>query len=97
MTDRDARHPTGPLPRNADGSLRLELSAPLTVAQRRAHISVNLAFWDGALRELQDECEHTFATREPHASTGHYDPSCDTWWYDFDCEDCGKRWRESQP
>lgn len=67
-----------------------------TVADKRAAIMgrINNAQLD--LRELQAECEHTFVTRKACANTGNYDPSADSYWWEYKCPCCGCFWTEDQ-
>ena len=45
---------------------------------------------------LQLNCEHPFASREPKADTGNWCKDDDKYWYDCKCPDCGKVWQEDQ-
>lgn len=51
-----------------------------------------------AIQEIQAACpnpaEHL--TVKYGADTGNYDPSCDSYWGDYDCHYCGKSWRGEQ-
>lgn len=48
------------------------------------------------LRTLQAACPHTQVTKVAKSNTGNYDPSVDSYWYEFSCPDCGKWWTEDQ-
>lgn len=48
------------------------------------------------LAKLQDLCVHSNVTKKYDSNTGNYDPSADSYWIDFFCPDCRKRWREDQ-
>jgi len=48
------------------------------------------------LSQLQESCPHKNADYVPRGSSGNYDPSNDSYWYDITCLDCGKRWVEDQ-
>lgn len=45
------------------------------------------------IAEQQEKCPHDNAVKTYGGATGHYDPSCDKHWCDFECPDCQKRWR----
>ena len=44
------------------------------------------------LDQLQATCQHPSATKKHRSNTGNYDPSTDSYWTDFACPDCEKRW-----
>lgn len=48
--------------------------------------------------EIQDWCSHPKAalTSVNKSDTGNYDPSCDSFWTEFHCGLCEKRWTEDQ-
>lgn len=48
------------------------------------------------IAEIQAGCKHEAATKKAGANTGNYDPSCNSYWYDYTCPECQKRWREDQ-
>jgi predicted RNA-binding Zn-ribbon protein involved in translation (DUF1610 family) len=48
------------------------------------------------LAALQAICTHTNVEKEYKSNTGNYDPTADSYWIDFRCPDCGKRWIEDQ-
>lgn len=50
----------------------------------------------GQIENIQTECTHPNVKKEYKASTGHYDPSCDKYWIEWDCPDCEKRWNTGQ-
>lgn len=51
-----------------------------------------------AITEIQDNCphptEHLYV--KYGANTGNYDPMDDSYWADYQCHSCGKRWRGNQ-
>jgi hypothetical protein len=49
-----------------------------------------------ALENLQNECPHIDKLQEYKSNTGNYDPSCDLYWIEYRCPDCGKFWKEYQ-
>lgn len=48
------------------------------------------------LKRLQDECTHPNVEKEYKADTGNWDRGDDSYWINFDCPDCRKRWMEDQ-
>ena len=48
------------------------------------------------LHSHQEQCKHLKATKKYCSNTGNYDPSQDSYWIDFYCETCLKRWSEKQ-
>lgn len=45
---------------------------------------------------LQDECTHPNIDKQYKGSTGNWSKSDDSFWIEFKCLDCGKRWTENQ-
>ena len=45
---------------------------------------------------LRDSCTHPGAVGVHKANTGNYDPSCDSYWTEFKCPECGKFWQVNQ-
>lgn len=48
------------------------------------------------LIKLQSLCNHPNVKKEYKSNTGNYDPSADSYWIEFRCPDCRKRWIEEQ-
>jgi hypothetical protein len=48
------------------------------------------------MNQLQEICPHVNATHINKANTGNYHPSCDSYWIDHRCPDCGKIWQTDQ-
>lgn len=48
------------------------------------------------LVELQDECTHPNVEKQYKADTGNWDRGDDSYWINFTCHDCRKRWMEDQ-
>lgn len=48
------------------------------------------------LRTLQEVCNHPLAVKTPHADTGNWCKDDDSYWYEFQCPDCGKFWTTPQ-
>jgi len=68
----------------------------MDIATRRIQYEARIDHWEGLLSELQTECPHQNVKKEYKGSGGNYDPSADSYWINFDCPDCGKRWQEDQ-
>lgn len=45
---------------------------------------------------LQASCPHTHVDTKYGSNTGNYDPTADSYWIDFHCTDCDKRWQTPQ-
>jgi hypothetical protein len=52
--------------------------------------------WQQELNHLQESCTHEGAAKVAKSDTGNYCKQDDSYWYDFDCPVCGKRWTEPQ-
>ena len=52
------------------------------------------AYWTRKLIHAQHNCPHTNATKRPRAVTGYSEPT--EYFYDCQCEICGKYWTEDQ-
>lgn len=48
------------------------------------------------LAKLQTTCTHPVVEKTYRSNTGNYDPTADSYWIDFHCPDCRKRWRKEQ-
>lgn len=48
------------------------------------------------LGELQLLCTHPDVTKQYRGDTGNYDPSQDSYWINWHCPDCDKRWTTPQ-
>ena len=48
------------------------------------------------IKEVQDQCSHPEAcvTKTHGSNTGNFDPHQDSYWTDFECSLCEKRWQE---
>lgn len=44
------------------------------------------------MMQLQALCQHPDAEKKHGSNTGNYDPSADSYWTDYNCPDCSKRW-----
>jgi hypothetical protein len=61
--------------------------ASLTQQEAKIHEKIKL---------LQAECPHITLTMRYGGDTGNFDPANDSYWVDWACQDCGKRWSTSQ-
>ena len=48
------------------------------------------------LAKLQSSCQHPNVLSKYNSNTGNYDPSSDSYWIEYSCPDCRKRWIEDQ-
>ena len=48
------------------------------------------------IEQLRLACTHPDKTGECKGNTGNYDPSADSYWIDWYCPDCGKKWMTDQ-
>lgn len=69
---------------------------PAQIRRRYKTIEKNQWKWDNAERELQAICTHPTATRKNFSDTGNWDRSQDSYWTEWHCTDCGKRWSTEQ-
>lgn len=46
--------------------------------------------------KLECDCPHVGLAYKYGASSGNYDLSVDSYWTDWHCQDCGKRWQTDQ-
>lgn len=46
------------------------------------------------LDKVRKHCRHPNVKKTHRSNTGNYDPTCDCYWTEFDCPDCGRRWQE---
>lgn len=69
---------------------------PLQVHSKREVLSRQMDRLEKALDRLQAACHHLNVVKTYKGNTGNYDPSADSYWIEFKCPDCGKRWNEDQ-
>lgn len=48
------------------------------------------------LIELQSICAHDNVDKKYKGNSGNYDPTCDAYWIEWKCPDCGKYWITDQ-
>lgn len=46
--------------------------------------------------KLQSQCQHPNVNKQYNGNIGNYDPTADSYWIEFKCPDCDKRWNEDQ-
>jgi hypothetical protein len=69
---------------------------PAQVRRRYRTIERNQTKWDQAERDLQSICTHPNATKKYSSNTGNWDRGQDSYWIDWHCLDCDKRWSTDQ-
>lgn len=69
---------------------------PKQIQRKRKSIYNKQVKLSEELYELQTLCTHTNVTKKYGGNTGNYDPSADSYWIDWNCLDCGKRWTTDQ-
>jgi hypothetical protein len=69
---------------------------PAQIRRRKQTIEKHQWKWDTAENELQQICQHPNVEKKYRGDTGNYDRTADSYWIDFKCPDCGKKWWESQ-
>lgn len=69
---------------------------PAQVRRKLATINKHQLKWDTAERELQFICTHINASKKYCGDTGNWDRNADSYWIEYKCSDCNKRWREDQ-
>lgn len=72
------------------------LMTPAQIRRRLATIERHQERWELAEKELQAICQHPFADKKYRSDTGNWDRSQDSYWIEFKCPDCGRRWIEDQ-
>lgn len=68
----------------------------MKIAAKRKRIEDKIANLYNDIKELQKVCPHENLQGKYQASTGNYDPSSNSYWVNFLCQDCGLRWTEDQ-
>ena len=69
---------------------------PNQVKRKYSTINTKIAKLNEQLVELRTLCSHPDLTKKYGGNTGNYDPSADSYWIDWACPDCGKRWSTDQ-
>lgn len=67
----------------------------MAIANQRRMFQRKIEKYQTKLTELQNVCQHGRATKTAGANTGNYSRA-DSYWWDFECPDCGCRWRADQ-
>jgi hypothetical protein len=44
------------------------------------------------IQKIRKKCPHKNVEGKYGANTGNYDPTCDCYWVDVKCKDCGDSW-----
>lgn len=69
---------------------------PKQVQRKRQSINVKIAKLSDQLVDLQMVCTHPDVTKQFRGDTGNYDPNADSYWINWHCPDCDKRWTTDQ-
>lgn len=69
---------------------------PADIRNMAATIAEHQTLLSKRLARLQDECPHATPTYANRGSTGNWDPQDNAYWTEWDCPDCGKKWRTDQ-
>lgn len=69
---------------------------PKQVQRKRKSILDKQVRLSEELYELQTICTHPDITKKYCGDTGNYDPSQDSYWINWHCPDCDKRWTTDQ-
>jgi hypothetical protein len=69
---------------------------PSQVKRKRITIQNKMNTLNEQMAELKTMCQHPNVDKKYRANTGNYDPSADSYWIDWNCQDCGKRWMTDQ-
>jgi hypothetical protein len=69
---------------------------PAQIRRRRSTLTKKIETAQAQIRQLQASCPHPNVQKEYGSNTGNYDPSADSYWIDWNCPDCGKRWTTDQ-
>lgn len=64
----------------------------MTIKKQVAQIKADIRALHVRLAACQKRCKHPNASRTACSNTGNYDPSQDSYWYDFHCPDCDRHW-----
>lgn len=66
------------------------------IVTKRRHALKKIADYKELLEQLQTVCKHPNADKKYCADTGNYDMSQDSYWIEWSCPDCGKKWDTPQ-
>ena len=66
-----------------------------SIVKRRRAIEAKINEWSNKLVALEEECPHYNSWYENKGNSGGWDYE-DSYWRDYECEDCGKRWTTDQ-
>lgn len=72
------------------------IMTPAQVRRKLTTIVKNQEKWDQAERDLQLLCSHPNATKKYCGDTGNWDRAADSYWIEYRCPDCGKKWNVDQ-
>lgn len=69
---------------------------PKQVQRKYKTITGRVSKLNEQLEELRSLCLHPNVDKKYRADTGNWDPHQDSYWIDWHCPDCGRRWRTDQ-
>lgn len=69
---------------------------PKQIQRRKNTLYRRIQAAEHDLKMLQRDCTHPSVEKKYGANTGNYDPSADSYWIDWFCPDCTKRWQTDQ-
>jgi len=62
------------------------------IARTYADLQSQLTRLYNAVTKLQTDCTHPNAVETPKSDTGNWCRGDDSYWYEYECPDCHKRW-----
>jgi len=74
----------------------MQAQKPGQIRRRRTTLTKKIETAQEQIRQLQASCPHPDVQKKYGSNTGNYDPSADSYWIDWNCPDCGKRWTTDQ-
>lgn len=69
---------------------------PAQVRHKLARIQKHQEKWDLAEKQLKELCLHPDASKKHCGDTGNWDRNEDSYWIEYKCPDCDKRWSVDQ-
>jgi hypothetical protein len=66
------------------------------IQRERQTIEAQINELNAKLQLLRETCKHKKAIKVAHGDTGNWCKADDSYWYSFDCPECGKHWDELQ-
>jgi hypothetical protein len=66
------------------------------IQEKLKHIYKKQLKWDKAEAKLQAACTHANVIHKYNGNSGNYDPTADSYWIEYACPDCEKKWQVDQ-